>query len=180
MLDPAMLNPYYNVQHTQPAPDPDPQFSDDDISSIDTDEIPDFELLAAAHDALASNDNFKRQEFAANFNSHSAQRSKPVYRTPDCRRPAALVPLNMGRSAPDLAPNFYTGTSDPWKPKPLPTIPRQGFTPRRSDSDVLNQKPVIPSLATPMKPPVLPGIGQRPLPGIGQRPLPGIKSDRAI
>ena len=90
----------------------------------------------------------------------------------------------MGRSAPNLASKVASfqaalgfGTSDPWKPKPLPDIEEEGLTPRRSDS-LLKQKPLpVPSLTTPMKPPVLPGIGERHL---QRRPLPGIMPDRAL
>ena len=110
-------------------------------------------------------------------------RAEPGYRTPDCRRPAALVPINIGNSAPNLASKVASfqaalgfRPSDPWKPKALPEIEQEGLTPRRSDS-LLKQKPLtVQSLRTSMnKPSVLPGIGERPM---MRRPLPDISSDR--
>ena len=93
------------------------------------------------------------------------RQTDPAYRTPDCRRPVALMPLNTGKSSKlaQFQAALGIGPTDPWKPKALPGIVEQDLTPRRSDS-LLERKPLsIPRLSTSMKPAVLPGIGERPL-----------------
>jgi hypothetical protein len=189
---------FSNMQHVQPAYEPRPQLSDDEDSYLNEillqqDSHEDIGLARSGtfcggdqnNIGQKSSTSFNRgsnmQTSSLNFNSAPAE---PAYRTPDCRRPAALVPLNVGKSAPNLASKVASfqaasgfGPSDPWKPKPLPGIMQEGLSPRRSDS-WLKQKPLpVPSLATPMKPPVLPGIAGRPL---QRRPLPAIIPDRAL
>ena len=94
------------------------------------------------------------------------------------------MPLNVGKSTPDLASKVARfqaalgiGPSDPWKPKVLPGIVEQGLTPRRSDS-LLQRKPLsVPRLSGTLKPSVLPGIGERPL---SRSHLPGMTPDRTL
>jgi hypothetical protein len=191
-----------NIQHIPPAYDPYPQPSEDEDSYLD-----DICPQQNSHEGiglersqtfcgndqnnirLKSSTNSNRdlkthydltQQSSLNVNQLQAE---PAYRTPDYRRPAALVPLNVRTSAPNLASKVASfqaalgfGPSDPWKPKALPDIEQEGLIPRRSHS-LLKQKPLpVPRLTTSMKPPALPGIGERPQ----MRPLPGILSDRAL
>ena len=181
------------LSNEQPAYEPCIQPSDDEDSYLNEvflqQDLQEDIGLARYQTFCGGNQNNTQQKPSTSFNYGSkaqpSPQNEPAYRTPDCRRPAALVPLNVGKSAPNLAAKvasfqaaFGFGASDPWKPKPLPGIEQESLTPRRSDS-LLKQKAMpIPSLATSMKAPVLPGIGtERPLQG---RPLPGIIPDRAL
>lgn len=161
------------ISDTPPAYNPCPQPSEDEESYIK--ETRQETCLGISHNNI-------RQAASEHVSNGRPERA---YRTPECRRPAALVPLNVGKSAPNLASKVASfqaalgfGSSDPWKPKRLPGIKEEGMTPRRSDSHLLKQKStLVPSLALTMRPAVLPDIGQYCLQG---RVLPGTKADRGV